>query len=164
MIDYKSIKEVLRVGIWDDLGAFLVELENGDKRPDNQPEITSFVSHKITSPYIKGGLIEGNDDNFFTHEATPKVAVSFTCYSRDKVEALNLCHRLIKWFEFNGREYLKGNDLIIVEVTNITDRTTFLETGYDNRVGFDVIFRTTDNEYIDLEWIEFAEVNKNRSD
>src|SRR5699024_8638377 len=111
MIDYKEIKETLRAGIWDDLGAFFVDLENGDPRPDTQDGIDSFISHKFTSPYIpqKGSeyiaenyyFLSSNqitEEDLLTVSSAPTMTISLTCYAKEKGDALNLAHRLRHWF------------------------------------------------------------------
>lgn len=160
MIDYSQIKETLRAGIWDSLGVYFVELENGDPRPDNQPEITEFVSHKITSPYIPGGNIETYSNGIMKRESSPTMTLSLTCYSRQKEKALNLATRLRSWFEFRGYQYLKDNSLIVANIEATTDRTTFLETHYDNRVGFDVILRVCSVDEKEVGFIELVELNE----
>lgn len=159
MIDYNQIKETLRAGIWDDLGAFFVDLENGDPRPDNQDGIDSFVSHKITSPYIPQKGYEQSDGDILTYVSAPTMTVSLTCYSKNKGDALNLAHKLKQWFSFHAYEYLKESDLIVSEVHPMSDRTTFLETGHDHRVGMDVTLRTTDTETKEINMIDKAELN-----
>lgn len=159
MIDYSEIKEVLREGIWNDLEVYFVELENEDPRPDNQEDIDRFISHKITTPYMLDGKMEYNDGNTLVRESTAKMTISLTCYSRDKGKVLSLCRELVNWFDFQGYEYLKDNDLIVVSVESVTDRTTFLETGYDNRIGFDVILRTTDRATREIDVIETVSIN-----
>jgi len=159
MIDYKEIKETLRAGIWNDLGAFFVDLENGDPRPDTQDGINSFISHKFTSPYIAQKGIEQSDGDTLTFTSAPTMTISLTCYAPNKGDALNLAHQLKQWFKFHGYEYLKENDLIVQNIEAMSDRTTFLETKYEQRVGFDVILRTTDTETRQITTIDRAELN-----
>ncbi|NGP45970.1 hypothetical protein G4V62_13810 [Bacillaceae bacterium SIJ1] len=160
MIDYNKIKETLRAVIWNDLGCFFVDLENGDPRPDNQDDIDTFISHKFTSPYIpqKGYEANNADDlNYVTH---PTMTLSLTVYSSSKGDALNKAHQLKQWFAFHGYEYLKENELIIVSTSAIQDRTTFLETRYDNRVGFDATIRVVDQEVREIDLISKVDLNK----
>lgn len=159
MIDYNQIKETLRAGIWQDLGAFFVDLESGDPRPDTQDGIDSFISHKFTSPYISQKGFEQSDGDTLTFTSAPTMTVSLTCYSSNKGDALNLAHQLRKWFKFHGYEYLKENDLIVQSIEAMSDRTTFLETSYDQRVGFDVILRTTDTQTKEINTIETIDLN-----
>lgn len=163
MIDYKAIKEVLREGIWRDLRRFFVDLENGDSRPDTQEglpeELKTFISHKFISPYTPQVGYELNDGETLELVSNPTITVSLTVYSKDKGEALNLAHRLMQWFRFNGYEYLKEHDLIVESIEPMQDRTVFLETTYDHRVGFDVVLRTTDKAEKKIDVIEQVELN-----
>lgn len=162
MIDYNRIKEVLRKGIWDNLNVFFVDLENGDPRPDEQENITKFISHKFTSPLIDSYDIEDTDNETMTLNSIVTMTVSLTCYADSKTNALNLAYKLRNWFNFKGYEYLKENNIIVKEIEATTDRTSFLETGYDHRVGFDVILRSTDKQQRNIDIIEVAEINNRK--
>ena len=159
MIDYKKIKEALRSGIWNDLGRFFVDLENGDPRPDTQEGIDTFVSHKFTTPYNPQKGYETHEGDTMTYTSQPTMTLSLTVYSGSKGDALNAAHELKQWFGFHGYEYLKEHDLIVASVESMQDRTTFLETEYDHRVGFDVILRTTDQETRQIDTIDRVEIN-----
>ncbi|SDI15950.1 hypothetical protein SAMN05192534_12366 [Alteribacillus persepolensis] len=159
MIDYNQIKETLRSQIWTDLGRFFVDLENGDPRPDNQDNIDTFISHKFTTPYVEQAGYETSESTTLTRVNVATMTLSLTVYSSDKGTALNTAHELKRWFRFHGYEYLKEHDLIVQSIEPMQDRTTFLETDYDQRCGFDVILRTTDEATRSIEIIERAEVN-----
>lgn len=162
MIDYNQIKEILRAGIWSDLRTFFVDLENGDPRPDEQDNITEFISHKFTSPLINSNDIEQTDNDTVTLSSIVTMTVSFTCYADSKVSALNLAYQLRNWFNFSAYDYLKENNIIIESIEPTTDRTSFLETGYDHRVGFDCILRTSTTSERDVDIIETVELNNTR--
>jgi len=159
MIDYNQIKEILRAGIWNDLRTFFVDLENGDPRPDEQENITEFISHKFTSPLISSNDIEDTDNETMTLSSIVTMTVSFTCYADSKTNALNLAYKLRNWFNFKGYDYLKENNIVVASIEAMTDRTSFLETGYDHRAGFDVILRTSDVLKRDIEIVETVELN-----
>ena len=159
MLDYNELKETMRSGIWQALNLFFVDLENGDPRPDNQEGIDSFISHKFTTPYTAGASHEIHEGNTWRRVETPTFTLSLTVYASDKGDALNNAQALREWIRFQGYEYLKENDLIIESIEPMSDRTTFLETEYDNRVGFDVILRTTDTVERTIDTIETVVAN-----
>lgn len=159
MINYNEIKEILRAGVWHALGRFFVDLENGDPRPDEQEGIDTFISHKITSPSTDESTVQWNDDDKMIYRSQFQMTVSLTVHSDDKGKALDTAQELRNWFDFQGYEYLKENNLVVVQIHPISDRTTFLETGYDNRVGFDVTIRATYEDERAIEVIERVELN-----
>lgn len=141
MIDYGAIREVLRAGIWQHMRVFFVDLESGDPRPPYP-----FISHKFITPYLEEAGNEVNDGETLIREAQATMTVSLTIYALTKIEALNLAHRLRQWFRFHGYEYLSDHGLVVVTIEGMEDRTTFLETDYEHRVGFDVVLRVYERE------------------
>lgn len=161
MVDYNEIREVLRAGVWDALGRFFVDLENGDPRPDEQAGIDTFISYKFISPFGNEVAHEVIDDEKIIYRSQFQMTLSLTVYSKDKAESKNTALALRNWFRFQGYEYLKDKNLIVVEIQPMTDRTTFLDTDYDNRVGFDVVLRHVYTDERATEVIESAEINEN---
>lgn len=153
-IDYEAIRETLRAGIWQHMRVFFVDLESGDPRPPYP-----FISHKFTTPYLPEAEHERSDGDKLIRETQATMTVSLTVYSRDKTEALNTAHRLWQWFRFHGYEYLAEHGLVVVTLEGIEDRTTFLETDYEHRVGFDVVLRTVDRAEREIDTIEHVELN-----
>lgn len=154
MIDYGAIREVLRAGIWQHMKVFFVDLESGDPRPPYP-----FISHKFVTPYLAEAGNEVNDEETLIRETQATMTVSLAVYSRDKTEALNTAHRLWQWFRFYGYEYLVEYGLVVVTIEPMEDRTTFLETEYEHRVGFDVVLRTVDIEEREIETIDCVVLN-----
>lgn len=154
MIDYGAIREVLRAGIWQHMKVFFVDLESGDPRPP-----LPFISHKFTTPYLEESGYEINDEDTLIRESQLTMTVSLTVYATSKTEALNVAHQLRQWFRFYGYEYLADHGLVVVTIEPMEDRTTFLETDYEHRVGFDVVLRTVDIEEREIETIDCVVLN-----
>lgn len=154
MLDYAAIREVLRSGIWEHMRLFFVDLESGDPRPPYP-----FISHKFITPYLEEASNEVNDGETLIRETQATMTVSFTVYSNDKTEALNTAQRLWQWFRFHGYEHLAEHDIVVVTLEGMEDRTTFLETDYEHRVGFDVVLRTVDRAERRIDTIESVELN-----
>lgn len=140
-LDYGAIKETLRAGIWQHMKVFFVDLESGDPRPP-----LPFISHKFTTPYLEESGYEINDEDTLIRESQLTMTVSLTVYATSKTEALNVAHQLRQWFRFYGYEYLADHGLVVVTIEGLEDRTTFLETDYEHRAGFDVVLRVSDRE------------------
>jgi len=154
MIDYGAIREVLRAGIWQHMRVFFVDLENGDPRPPHP-----FISHKFITPYMEESGYEINDEDTLIRESQLTMTLSLTVYATSKTKALNVANQLQQWFRFHGYEYLANHGLVAVTIEGLEDRTTFLETDYEHRVGFDVVLRTVDRVERKIDTIERVELN-----
>ena len=154
MIDYGAIRDVLRAGIWQHMRVFFVDLENGDPRPPHP-----FISHKFITPYMEESGYEINDEDTLIRESQLTMTLSLTVYATSKTEALNIAHQLRQWFQFYGYEYMVEHGLVVVTIEGLEDRTTFLETDYEHRVGFDVVLRTVDRVERKIDTIERVELN-----
>lgn len=152
-MNHARILETLRSRIWSDLGLFFVDIESDQPRPP-----LPFVSRKFTSPYIPAAKSEThsfNGENVVLKQSSqPTMTLSMTAYADTQAEALSVCMRLKDWFDFVGREYLDENDLVVVRIENVQDRTILLETDYEYRCGFDVVLRTTHETTTTVEYIE----------
>lgn len=145
MVDYEAIAEALRAGLWAETGLLFVSLENGDPRPDTDESLPSdlhtFMSYKFTSPYINGAKHEEFADDTLTQVEQFTATLSITVYSKTKAGALALAVQARNWFEYAGYEYLEDNNIVCERTETIGDRTAFMDTNYDHRVGFDAILR-----------------------
>lgn len=93
----------------------------------------------------------------------PQIVYSFNSYSDNVVDAYDTILKAWEWFKFIGYQVLKGNNLVVVNVGAIQDRTVFLTPDYEYRYGFDVELRTvhTIERIVDaLKDFEFNESDK----
>ncbi|MCM3488781.1 hypothetical protein M3689_05600 [Alkalihalophilus marmarensis] len=141
-MNHTQILQLLRSGIWTDLGLFFVDIETEEERPE-----LPFVSRKFTSPYIHQPVSvtrTGDGDAMTSKQSSqPKMTLSLTVYAESRDEALALCMKVKEWFTFVGEEYLASQDIVVVRAENVQDRTILLETDYEYRCGFDVVLRVT---------------------
>lgn len=158
-MNHEQILETLRSRIWTDLGLFFVDIESDQPRPP-----MPFISRKFTSPYIpqpKSITHTLNGDNVTLKQSSqPKMTLSMTVYAKSQAEALGQCMKLKDWFDFVGADYLADNGLVVVSVENMQDRTILMETEFEYRCGFDVIFRVTHEVTKQEDWIEIALINE----
>lgn len=155
-----NISEILRPRIWQDLGRFFVDLESGVPRPP-----LPFISHKLISyvPQAKSETHTFDGENVVVKQTEhPLQTLSLSVYADTQAEAQGVALALKDWFDFTGREYLSENGIVVVRIENIQDRTVFLETDYEFRVGFDVILRTKREVTKKIEHIETTIVNNER--
>lgn len=123
------------------------------------------ATFKVTSPYLKdnGQAEETVHDAVngyqLRYTESYKVVISFTAYSLDIDESLDLAQKIRDWFAFYGTDVLESNNIAVVNQTDIQNRDTFIVDDYERRNGFDVVLRVTRELYKDISWIEQTEIN-----
>ena len=92
----------------------------------------------------KREVVDSEDENFesdieYTYLLQPDATLSINFYGDNVLEYVNKARQ---WFLINklGRDYLYyNNNCTIKNITDTTNRKTFIETEYEDRLGFDVI-------------------------
>ncbi|SMB95362.1 hypothetical protein SAMN00017405_0390 [Desulfonispora thiosulfatigenes DSM 11270] len=148
-------------GLYEFLQVPVIPTDNPNKKPKYP-----FISYKFTTLHKnQGGFnlllepIPSIDPNFeydieYTREEQPKMVISFSSYSLDDLEAIDLANKIKKWFNFKGRLLLKNNNLVVVECSDIQDRTIQIIDNYEKRYGFDVTLRYSSQSKLKVETIE----------
>lgn len=163
----KKLRKTLIKGIADETGLLVVQTDNNFKKPKYP-----YYSYKFTTMRQntgEGGVYKEDFDKSLdarfkydvvtTLEFQPKVIMSFNCYSDDEFEVEDYILKAWEWFKLKGRRILSDENIVVVEVGDITDRTVFLVDNYEYRKGFDVEFRVL-HEFSDRsETIENYKIN-----
>ncbi|MFJ7891299.1 LIC_12616 family protein [Lysinibacillus xylanilyticus] len=87
--------------------------------------------------------------------------ISFNCYGTTHDNAYEIAEKLRKWFVRGGSFYLDEIDVVIIDVSEVDNRTTFLIDAYDEKWGFDVIIRYLDMDENEVDYFDKAEVKMN---
>lgn len=145
----KNLRDLFVKGIYEDTGFFVVPTDNPNKKPKYP-----YFSYKFTTLRQNIGEAGVFEDDFVKSEdkrfkydvrttATfqPKVIVSFNCYSDDLIDSQEQILKAWEWFKLKGRRILADNNIVVVDVGNIQDRSIVLVDNYEYRQGFDVEFR-----------------------
>lgn len=80
--------------------------------------------------------------------------ISFNCYGITHDNAYEIAEKLRKWFVYGGSFYLEEIDVVVVEVSDVQNRTTFLVDSYDEKYGFDVIIRYLDIDEREVDYFD----------
>ena len=86
--------------------------------------------------------------NKFQHRQVEQT-VSLTFWGRNADmlgEAHSVAEHARRWLNLWGEPILKRNNMVVHEIGQVSDRTTFLVDSYDYKVGFDVTFRTMETD------------------
>lgn len=84
--------------------------------------------------------------------------ISFTTYGTSHDNAFEVATQLRKWFEWRGSLFLDEINVAVVNLTDVTNRTTFLLESYDEKWGFDVIIRYLEFDEHDIDYFDKVEV------
>lgn len=111
----------------------------------NRPEYP-FADYSITALISDSGegnykLEDAGIDVKETLSLQNKISFSFNVYSKDEIECYNLAKDIWDWFKFIGVDVLSLNNIAVVDVMDIDNRTILEVDKYEIRYGFDVIVR-----------------------
>lgn len=138
MIQINPIRSAIVKGLKAFTGATTILAEQNAPQPPYP-----FISVKMTLLGQKKGhasiVIEG-DNSIYAQQVEKTLSV--TCYHKATIDAENLVYKALQYFEVDGIQSLQDQNITIVRTSPITDRTTFLTTDYEYRMGFDVTIRT----------------------
>lgn len=93
-------------------------------------------------------------------ELMSKFSMSFTAYSRDESLSKDLAMKAWEFFKFTGYHLLARENLVVVDVMNVSNRDIFDVDDYERREGFDVVFRRFHKIDNRLETIENYKIDK----
>lgn len=136
-------KNIIIKGLYEHLSQPVIPNDDVNNRPSYP-----FVDYSLTAQIDFDGL--GNEvytdyaeDLKNTLEIEPQASISFNAYSNDDLEAFNLAKKMWDYFKHIGINDLRWNNIVIVTVYPIENRTVLEVDEYEIRYGFDVIFRYT---------------------
>lgn len=144
-----KLKEEIVKGLHKYTGLDVVDTDNNHRKPERP-----FYSYKITQIKTNANG-EGNYSEDFpksldsrfkydyreTVELQPQVVISINCYSSDIAECLDKIYLAWDYFKHGGNDLLALDNIIVVRIEEITDRTVVLGDRYEYRYGFDVELR-----------------------
>lgn len=93
-----------------------------------------------------------------TRKQERNATISINTYGTSHDNAYEVATQLRKWFEWRGSLFLDEIDIVVVNVTDIQNRTTFLIDSYDEKYGFDVIIRYIEIDENEVDYFDKVEV------
>lgn len=130
----------------------------------NRP-LYPYVTINTTSPSIsdmysqQGNVSRQNVENDdtkvqLTYTKQPKTIFSINCLSNDQDQCYKILSDTIDWLNVLNQQYLKEHGIVVVKIDTIQDRTTFLETDFQYKIGFDLTIRTVDKVSVKVDSID----------
>ena len=145
----QKIRELMVKGLHEYTGLIAIDTDNPNKKP--KYPYFSFKFTTIRQNIGENGaysydVVESLDSKFkhdVLEKATfqPHVVISFNAYSKDLSECQEKTLKAWEWFKVVGRGVLSNNNIVIVNVGNIQDRSIHIVDHYEYRQGFDIEIR-----------------------
>lgn len=108
-----------------------------------------YIGITETIQYSPGSEIIENEplpeDIKQVYISQPTFTLSVTAYGKEFDETIDLAERAHAWFRFVGRDALKQDGFVVVNVGDITNRDSLLIDDYERRRGFDAQIRFTEH-------------------
>lgn len=142
----KTVKGIIEQ-LYKDTGIRIIKGNTTAPVPD-----MPYATYNLISPYLKDVGQESTtyedtgDELLMKREEQYKTVISFNVYGDSDETAINLSNGLRQWFLFYGQEFIKAQNVAVVMVGDIQNRTTFLVDSYEYKHGFDVQLRLTDKQ------------------
>lgn len=166
-MDYRKIRNTIVIGLQKHLNIPVVPIDDIGDKPKYPYASYKFITLKIPqgSHNIYKEVIPSDDDRFqydveHTRTEQPKMVISISTYSTDDAESYQLALDIESWFKFHGYSFLKENGIVVVNTSNIQDRTIQIVDNYEKRQGIDVTIRVMDIQKCRTETIEEIKINK----
>lgn len=164
-MNYTNIRNTITNGIYRDLDVIVVPTDTNAPKPDYP-----FLSYKFTTLFRPDAKVKTyraipstseryKHDVEITLAQQPQMIISFSSYSLDDGESADVANKARKWFELEGRQYLKDRGIVVVDTTDIQDRTIQIVDNFEIRFGFDARFRVHDETKTRIESIEKVNIN-----
>jgi len=148
--DIESIRNLIVSHLYQETGIPVIpeyEINKAPKYP--------YLTYKIMTPYNNTGrrnysreVLESPDGyDYDINEimyTQPKLNLTINAYSQDDIECITKIKAALDWFMHRGTTVLNDNNIVLVETSNIIDKTIHIIDNYEIRYGFDAELRYTD--------------------
>lgn len=155
MIDYKNIRDTVCQGIKEKLGLTIIRSSQNQVSPP-YPYCSYTVTSVMSANNGTYSIVKSNNTTTAYKEVTQ--IWSITVMSDKYEECVEKAMKLRNFLDFSGRDYLKDNNVIVQQITGITNRDNMISIDYEYRQGFDVVFSGLDVIEDGREYIEDIEI------
>jgi len=93
-----------------------------------------------------------------TRKQERNTTLSINIYGTSHDNAYEVATQLRKWFEWRGSLFLDEINVAVINLTDVTNRTTFLLESYDEKWGFDAIIRYQEIDEHEIDYFDKVEV------
>lgn len=125
-----------------------------------------YATIQVIAGYIPEGNgtitrkhIEDIDKLRITRTEYPQCTFSITCHSEDEEQAKRMAMDTLAYLKFTGHQDLARDDIIVLEASNVQDRSIILEgIEYEFRYGLDIRLRVVSELSVDIGYATDVEI------
>jgi hypothetical protein len=170
MINLSSIIEKIITELYKYMNIPVIIAEQNTPKPGYP-----HLSIKVMNPYMQETTLASdtyktipNDDQEseflynieYTRQEQPQISLSITAYSLTYGESIQKSLSALSWFKLFGYDYLKSQNIVVVETTQVQDRDILIVDNYERRSGFDIKLRVLSQLINIVPTIETFEITK----
>lgn len=163
MIPFTNIKTIF-AALSTHLGVTIIRADqvgNAPAYPYGAYKITTDAVESAHQNYIERKISPIEHNVSVTRKEKTRLSVSISFLDKNKIDVANtLANSALRWFKSDAGQALCKTNYIIVQLINndIQDRTTLLDTAYENKWGFDVFMDYVDTIIESIEEMEIIEM------
>ena len=156
MIPFSKIKEIIKE-LSSAIGIKVIRADNPGHKPEYPYCTYKLISSQEESAHqnIRSVSASGNNAIIKTYEKSEAV-ISFNFFDKEISTIYTNATEALQWFKsIEGREICIGQEITVQVISpSIEDRTIYIESFYENRVGFDLRFDYTGSLEETIEAVE----------
>lgn len=152
-----NLMKLIRNEVSDDTSVTLIRAD----QIGNLPPLP-YATYKIISDRKGIGRenishLDQPDTLMETRTQERNFTISINMYGTSHDNAYEVATRLRKWFEGRGSFFLDGIGVAVANISEVSNRTTFLTDSYDEKWGFDVIIRYNETDSYEIDYFDKVE-------
>lgn len=160
--------DLIKKELFKDTKRVVVDTDNIKEKPD-YPFYSIKAINLLQSSGEYGNVsyefTTSNDKRFKydylnTLEIQPNMVLSVNAYDKDPFDSMDVAYDAYNFFRFSGRLRLADNNFIVVDVSDVSNRTALNVDNYEYRFGFDVKIRYVHDIEARIETIESYKIRK----
>lgn len=147
----------IRTQLEKDTGFTVIRADQSGKIPE-----LPYATYKVISDRKGVGRedvqhIDGDNQLIERRLQERNSTISFNTYGISHDNAFEVAKQLRKWFEWRGSLFLDEINVALVSVSAVDNRSIFLIDAYDDKFGFDVIIRYSENDQMEIDYFDKVE-------
>lgn len=147
----------IRTQVEMDTGFTVIRADQKGKLPE-----LPYTTYKVISDRKGVGRddvqhIDGDNQLIEQRSQERNATISFNVYGTSHYNAFEVAKQLRKWFEWRGSLFLDEMNVALVSVSSVDNRSVFLIDSYDEKFGFDVIIRYSEDDSMEIDYFDKVE-------
>ena len=160
-MNFKTIRDILIGELSNYLKLNLISCDS-NKENISYP----YVTYKFENKYSSKGnynlitkTVPSLDERFehdiqYIMQEQPQAIISFTIYSNDSIESIDIVEKIRSWFEFEGKSFLVEHNIVTVKATEPKDSDIQNMDNHPGQKRLDITIRYSKEKKLTINTIE----------